>query len=396
MRVRHGTSLTPIDQGFVEAKRARMLELYGDSIGRTISDLITPALVLDLPAAQRNIDLMADRMKSMASALRPHVKVHKSPALARLQVDCGAAGLSVATVWEALTMVSSGLDDIFIVNTVAGSTQMRVVARLAREHRILVAVDDLEAAEALNSVARGEDSTVAVIIEVDTGMDRAGTDTEEATVELARGLARFSNLRLEGLTGYEGHCSLTPDRDERKAKHGTAMQFFADVIGRLTEEGFDVRIRSAGGTATWEWTAAYPGISEIQAGSYVVMDNFHGRMIAEFDCALTVATTVISRPPDGVIVDAGSKSVGAPNLVTMRAFDLEPVRFDEEHGIFDRRPGAPDLGQVVELIPGYAPSTVNMYDAYHVVDEDEIVDIWPVIPRGPGHVGLAAYASDDP
>jgi D-serine deaminase-like pyridoxal phosphate-dependent protein len=119
------------------------------------------------------------------------------------------------------------------------------------------------------------------------------------------------------------------------------------------------------------------------------MDRFHGEMVDDFEQALTVLTTVISRPADRVIVDAGNKSVGAPSLVSIIDHDLPVHRFDEEHGLFVATPDAGlDIGDVVELIPGYAPATVNWYDAYHVVEDDRVADIWPIIPRGPGHGGL--------
>jgi D-serine deaminase-like pyridoxal phosphate-dependent protein len=119
------------------------------------------------------------------------------------------------------------------------------------------------------------------------------------------------------------------------------------------------------------------------------MDHFHGAMIGGFEAALTVLTTVISRRPDRVIVDAGNKSMGAPALATIRDHDLDNLRFDEEHGIFVAT-AQDDLrvGDVVELVPGYAPGTVNWYDAYHVIEDDRVVDVWPIVPRGPGHGGL--------
>jgi D-serine deaminase-like pyridoxal phosphate-dependent protein len=130
-------------------------------------------------------------------------------------------------------------------------------------------------------------------------------------------------------------------------------------------------------------------VTEIQAGSYAVMDNFHKPMAGEFEHAVTVLATVISRPPDRVIVDAGNKSLGAPALSTIVGHDNAGFRFDEEHGVFVAGPDEPlRVGDVVELLPGYAPGTVNWYDAYHVVEGDRVVDVWPVIPRGPGHGGL--------
>lgn len=375
--------------GAIHETYDRVRRAYGSAIGRHRRDVVTPALLLDLPVARRNITKMADRIKKMPAGLRPHIKVHKSPELARMQVEAGAIGLSTATVWEAIVLVRSGLDGIFIVNTIAGREKLAALAELARDADVMVAVDDATNAADIAAAARAAKSTVGVLIEVDTGMDRAGVDTPEQALELARKLAALEGVRLLGLTGYEGHCSLTPERDLRSAKQRTAMGVLNEVAEELRSAGFPIPIVSAGGTATWDWTANTPGVTEIQAGSYAVMDNFHFPMAGDFEHALIVLTTVISRPPDRVIVDAGNKSLGAPALSTMRGHDLTAMRFDEEHGIFEADPGYPlKVGDVVELIPGYAPGTVNWYDAYHVIEGDHVVDVWPVIPRGPGHGGL--------
>jgi D-serine deaminase-like pyridoxal phosphate-dependent protein len=169
------------------------------------------------------------------------------------------------------------------------------------------------------------------------------------------------------------------------------MGFLVEVAEAFEHDGLPCPIRSAGGTATWDWTAAFPGITEIQAGTYVVMDNFHGAMVGGFEHSLTVQATVVSRRPDRVIVDAGNKSVGAGDLASIEGHPLRPFRFDEEHGIFDASAGSTlKLGDIVRLVPGYSPSTVNWFDAFHVVEDEVVVDVWPVIPRGPGHHGLVA------
>jgi D-serine deaminase-like pyridoxal phosphate-dependent protein len=375
--------------GAIQETYDRVKRAYGSAIGRHRRDVVTPALLLDLPAARRNITKMADRIKKMPAGLRPHIKVHKSPELARLQIDAGAIGLSTATVWEAIVLVRSGLDSIFIVNTIAGREKLAALADLARDADVMVAVDDATNAADIAAAARAAKSTVGVLIEVDTGMDRAGVDTPEQAVELARKVAALEGVRLFGLTGYEGHCSLTPERELRSTRQRAAMSMLVMAAEKLKAAGLPSPIVSAGGTATWDWTATTPGVTEIQAGSYVVMDNFHAPMAGDFEKAITVLSTVISRPPDRVIVDAGNKSLGAPALSTIRGHDLKGFRFDEEHGIFEADPGYPlKVGDVVELIPGYAPGTVNWYDAYHVIEGDHVVDVWPVIPRGPGHGGL--------
>jgi D-serine deaminase-like pyridoxal phosphate-dependent protein len=377
--------------GAIQETRDRVKRAYGSAIGRNRHDLITPALILDLPVARRNITKMADRLKSMPARLRPHIKVHKSPELARMQVDAGAIGISTATVWEAIVMVSSGLDSIFVVNTVAGREKLAALAAIARDAEVMVAVDGAKNAAEIAAAATAAGSTIGVLIEVDTGMDRAGVDTSEQAVELARRLTAMDGIKLLGVTGYEGHCSLTPERDLRSQRQKAAMSMLVDSAEKIRAAGLPSPIVSAGGTATWDWTATTPGITEIQAGSYAVMDNFHAPMAGDFEKAITVLSTVISRPPDRVIVDAGNKSLGAPALTTIRGHDLAGMRFDEEHGLFIAGASYPlHVGDVVELVPGYAPGTVNWYDAYHVVDGDRVVDIWPVIPRGPGHGGLIA------
>jgi D-serine deaminase-like pyridoxal phosphate-dependent protein len=364
---------------------------YGTAIGQRRDELITPALVLDVDAAQRNIDHMASELKRMGGAtIRPHYKTHKSPDLARRQLQAGAGGLSMATVWEAAILAAAGMDDLFVVNMVAHPDKVRVLAELARDHRVLVAVDEAANAATLSAAAVTAGSTLGIMVEVDTGMDRCGVDDAADCLAVARQVMDMPGLRFEGITGYEGHCTLTPDNELRHERQREAMKFFTGVAELLEADGIGCPIRSAGGIATWNWTAAYPGMTEIQAGTYVVMDNFHGRMVPDFEHSLTIQATVISRQSGKIIVDAGNKSVADPADVTMVGHDYKVLRFDEEHGIFDATGGSPlRVGDPVALVPGYSPSTVNWYDAYHVVHEDVVVDIWPIIPRGPGHHGIS-------
>src|SRR6478672_8974164 len=189
---------------------------YGDDIGTRREELITPALVLDIDAAQRNIDHMASELKQLGRAtIRPHYKTHKSPDLARRQLKAGAGGLSMATVWEAAVLAAAGMDDLFVINTVAHPAKLRALAELARDHRILVAVDEAANAAAASAAAVTAGSTLGIMVEVDTGMDRCGTDNAADCLTVAREVMDLPGLRFEGITGYEGHCSMTPDHDLR-------------------------------------------------------------------------------------------------------------------------------------------------------------------------------------
>ena len=384
-------TVTPGRTAIIDAATKRVQAMYGGAVGRKRQDLITPALVLDVGALQRNIDRMAARIAELPAGIRPHIKVHKSPEIGRRQMAAGSLGLCTATVWEAMVMFEAGIDDLFVVNTIAGPDKIRALAELARDAKVRVAVDDAANANALSKAAVAAGSTLGIMIEVDTGMDRAGVDDGDAALKLARHVLGLPNLRFDGITGYEGHCSLTPERDLRLEKQRAAMALFTGVADRLIAAGIEVPVLSAGGTGTWEWTASHPRLTEVQAGTYAVMDMFHGHMSPGFEHSLTVQATVISKPHGHIIVDAGNKSMGAGGLATIVGYPYESFRFDEEHGIFNAPADSPlKVGDSVALVPGYSPGTVNWYDAYHVVKDDVVVDIWPVVPRGPGHNGLLA------
>ena len=374
----------------LERQRALIYAMYGDMIGRRVDEVPTPALLVDLAAAERNIARMASLLQTMPAEIRPNTKSHKSVELAARQVSAGAIGLSVGTVWEAVALAWAGLDNLLVVNTVAHPEKIRVLVELARDHHVLVAVDEAANAAELSAAANVAGSQLGVMIEVDTGTDRVGVDTGDAAIALAKEILTLDNLCLEGVTAYQGHWSFESDEELLVVKHRAAMDMFIQIADRMESLGLPCQLRSAGGTVGWNLTAERPGITEIQAGTYVLMDNFHGRRVpGGFEQALTISTTVISCPPNRLLVDAGNKSVGVDGAPSLVAFDLEVLRFDEEQGVFVAGPDVDvPVGSLLRLIPGSAPGTVNLYDNYYVIADDEVVDVWPVFPRGPDHNGL--------
>ena len=347
---------------------------YGRAIGQRRDELITPALVLDIDAAQRNIDHMASELKQMGAAtIRPHYKTHKSPDLARRQLQAGAGGLSMATVWEAAILAAAGMDDLFVVNTVAHPAKLRVLAELARGHRVLVAVDEAENAASASAAAVTAGSTLGIMVEVDTGMDRCGTDNAADCLALARQVADLPGLRFEGITGYEGHCSMTPDHDLRHERQRAAMKFFTDVAGQLEADGIPCPIRSAGGIATWNWTAAYPGVTEIQAGTYVVMVNHDGWCPSEHSLHRRRSSRARQQGHRKQQVDAD------PTDVTMVGHDHPVLRFDRTRHL-DAADGS-HFGSVTgRLVPGTAEHS-ELVRRLPRTQGDIVVDIWPVIAR---------------
>jgi len=370
-----------------------MRAAYGSAIGQKRDELVTPALILDLDAARRNIAFMAERMGAMPARLRPHVKVQKSPELAKLQVEAGAIGVCTATVWEAIVMSRAGIGDVLIANEVCGRGKVKALAEAAKEGRLTVAVDNAPNAADLSNAALAAGSKLEVLIEVDVGMGRGGVRSPEDAVALARRVDELPGLRLRGVQGYEGHCMREPDRGVRVEKAQAAMAYLGEVIDRLAAAGFECEVVSAGGTGTYDITGANPRVTEIQAGSYVFMDNFHGNLVSGFSRALTVLGTVMSQHGDTIVLDSGRKSIGIDFVLpTMVEYPFYQARyFAEEHALFDVDDRCElQLGDTAELIPGYAPTTVNLYDVYHVVEDGVVVDIWPIIPRGPGHGGILA------
>jgi len=374
----------------IDQAHERVRAMYGSAIGRKRNELVTPALILDLEILRRNLALMAELMKTKPAKLRPHIKVHKSPDIAHMQMQAGAIGIGTATIWEAIVIARTGVTDVFVINEVVGSEKIRAAALLSREVPLKVAVDDISNVEALSKAAREAGSEVGCMIEVDTGMRRCGVSSPDEALRLARRITELPGLRLDGLTGYEGHCSLEFHKAKREYMARQAMDYFVSVADLLIHNGFACPILSAAGTGTWEITAANPRITEIQPGSYAANDGYHVRLDPRFRQATTVLASIISRRPDRIVTDAGNKTVGAAEAV-LKDFDYPVLRYDEEHGIFSTYDSCPlKVGDTVELFPGYTPFAVNYFDVYHVVERDTVVDLWPVLPRGPEHGGLLA------
>jgi D-serine deaminase-like pyridoxal phosphate-dependent protein len=376
----------------------RVRDLYGSAIGRDRHDVVTPALVIDRGILLENLRYMESRLPGLHARLRGHVKNHKSPHVARLQLEHGAFGICAATIWEAIVMVRAGADDVLVANQLVDPAKRRAAALLAREANVIVNVDDAGDAEALSAAAVAAGSTIGVLVEVDTGMHRAGADSPDEALAVARRVQALPGLRMDGLSGYEGHCSMEMDHDRRHEKQAAAMDYLVAVADLLEANGIPNPILSAAGTATAFWTGANPRITELQLGSYAAMDDYHYLMEPRFKKATSAVVTVISRRRDRVVLNLGKKTFGAADVGSLPAYprivgyeELPPYRFDEEHATYEADAScALKVGDVVDFHLGYTPFAVNYFDAYHVVEDGTVTDIWPILPRGPLHGGLLA------
>jgi D-serine deaminase-like pyridoxal phosphate-dependent protein len=372
------------------AARDRIEQQYGQHRGTPLAALQTPALVVDADVMHRNIATMLAALDGQTAKLRPHTKVQKCPDIALLQVAAGAIGVTVATIWEAAAMAAAGVPSILVANEVVGAEKITFAAQLAGQTDLAIAVDDQGNIADLSAAATAAGSTLGVLIDLDVGMARCGARSPEQALELARQVHTAPGLDLRGVQAYEGHCMLEPDRDTRTRLATEATSYAAGVKDLLLADGLPASTLSAGGTGTYNITGTNPAVTELQAGSFVFMDAFHGNLVPGFEVSLTVLTSVMARHGDTVIFDAGRKSIGIDFVSPpIQGYSYEARYYAEEHALFDTDPSfAARIGDRVRLVCGYAPTTVNLHDVLFAVQGDQVVDVWPVFPRGPQHSGF--------
>ena len=362
--------------------------VYRIEPGMLIAELDTPALLVDLDALERNIIKMADFFSNRPVALRPHAKTHKCPQIALRQLAAGAIGITCAKVAEAEVMAAAGVRDILIANQVTGEVKIDRLTDLAAHADLMVAVDYGANVADLAAACKAKGVVLRVLVEVDIGMGRCGVTPGEAALTLARQVADEAQLQFAGLMGYEGHLVMVEDRGERRQRVGEAFMALAETRDLLEQNGLQVAIVSGGGTGTYDLTSQVPAVTEIQAGSYVFMDSTYRRIRPEFEPALTVLTTVVSRSDPGrLVTDAGlkmmTKEFGWPQPLDVPFASVQYL--SEEHGVLSlARPEEVALrpGDKVRFLPSHCCTTVNLHDVFHVVQDGRLVDCWPVAGRG--------------
>jgi D-serine deaminase-like pyridoxal phosphate-dependent protein len=353
-----------------------------------VEELDTPALLLDLEAFERNLARMAAFFADKPASIRPHSKTHKCPQIAWRQLESGAIGITCAKVSEAEVMADAGVRDILVANQVVGWTKIDRATDLAARCELTVAADDGDNVQQLAEACTAKEVTLRILVEVDVGMGRCGVAPGKPALDLARQVAATPGLELAGVMGYEGHLVMVEDPAERAARVRLAFEPLADTVALLEREGLPVSIVSCGGTGTYDITGSLPFVTEIQCGSYVVMDGTYRKIQPEFETALTVLTTVVSRPvPERVVVDAGLKAMssefGWP--VVLDGAGVSVRHLSEEHGVLDlAEAGGLDCspGDKIRFLPSHCCTTINLHDTFHVIQDGQLVDLWPIAARG--------------
>jgi D-serine deaminase-like pyridoxal phosphate-dependent protein len=332
-----------------------------------LTTVATPSMLIDIAAAERNIGRAADYYRNRAAKLRPHFKAHKISSLMAMQIDAGGcSGVTCATAYEAEILAEKGFDNILVANQVADPAGLQALARAAFSKSVSVAVDCLSHVEMLQATAEAAGVTFGVLIEIDVGMGRCGLN--------------FGST----LQGYEGHAVGREDRDIRRTMVWQCQEILRAEKHRLEQAGFECPVVSGGGTGSWDLAAEAGVLTEIQAGSYVLMDAKYAAIGLPFENALFCCSTLISRrSPDAGVLNAGLKSLSAEFGVPRPAHgDFTVLSLADEHARIRPRADWPGrVGDPVLLIPLHIDPTLNLHDVVAVYRPDGTGDNWAVDGR---------------
>jgi D-serine deaminase-like pyridoxal phosphate-dependent protein len=317
------------------------------------------------------------------TGVRPHGKTHKSPLIARMQLDRGAVGLCCAKLGEAEVMADAGIGPLLITTEIAGAPKVARLVALRRRATVMAAVDDMDVARVLSDAMRAADLLLDVLVDVNVGQERTGVAPDGAG-ELAACIASLKGLRLRGIQAYEGHLQHVYQEAERRTKWRACADRMLAAMERITRQGLMVEIVSTAGTGTCAFAAELPEVTEVQAGSYPFMDSDYARVEGlPYESSLTVLASVVSRQRgDTAVIDAGWKalSTDAGMPAVKGRPELEYVTKGDEHGGVRGARMLP--GERIELVPSHCDTTVNLYDEYVCVRKGVVEAIWPISARG--------------
>jgi len=372
-------------------------ELHAGLVGQQGSrlSLNTPALIIDLDALTRNIAVMAAFARKHGVQLRPHIKTHKSPEIARRQLAAGAIGICCAKIGEAEVMVDDGVTSgLYVTSPVVSPSAIARLTRLnARTHGLMCAVDNVVNVRALAAAA--SDKPIEVVIDIDPGIHRTGVCSPEQAVVVLEAIRAAPSLRYRGVQCYCGAQQHILDFTERRAAMRTCAIIIRSVIEALTLAGAPPEIVSGGGTGTHRIDVELGLFTELQVGSYVLMDDQYRACdltgdgaASPFETALMVDTRVVSSNTPGLVtVDAGFKALATdadpPTVLSGADQGARYVFMGDEHGgVFPVKEHPPALGDIITLAAPHCDPTVNLYDTYHVVRGDTLHALWPIVARG--------------
>lgn len=362
-----------------------------DFIGTNVEDLPSPVVLIDLPTVRRNIAAMAAHADALGIALRPHWKTTKSAQAARLQLEAGSSGHTVATAAEALALADAGFSDIFWAYPTVGPHRVAAALDVAQRSRLIVGPDSAAAARPLAEAAAERGIEVEVRLEVDTGVNRTGVDPDTA-LRVAKELSRMTGIRLEGIYMHEGHVQgVGPDSALRERTGLAAGQLLAEVAAEIRAGGIELHSVSVGSTAGVRSAPTVAGITEARPGTYAYGDENQVSIgtIAPDEAAMSVLSRVISvERGDPVLVDAGIKAMSSDGSMhgdgRIGTVVSDPggviVAGHEEHGFLRGSRGL-RIGDLVSIRPNHACGLTNMHSQVFVAEKGIVVDLWEALGR---------------
>ena len=369
------------------------MSLY--EVGLHKNDIDTPALLVDLEIMERNLHKMADYFKGISTKIRPHMKVHKAtPVLAHMQLEAGGAvGVTCAKLAEAEVMAASGIRDILVANQVVGARKINRLVSVATYSDVMVAVDDEENVRQLSEAAQAKGTTIRVLVEVNIGNNRCGLEPGEPVLRLARTVDDAPGLDFTGLMGYDGHCSFAVEPADRPACSRKANEQLVQARTYLEDAGLEIQIVSGGGTHTYDTVASFPEITEVQVGTYLLMDTAFHESGVDFEPSLSILSSVISRPSWPRCGDLGhyrcrkkrdGHLLGLPEVKRPSGAELFSV--PQEHGRLELEGEALELQPAdnVELHVRDANGTVNLYDKFYAMRGEFVEAVWEISRQGKG------------
>jgi D-serine deaminase-like pyridoxal phosphate-dependent protein len=352
--------------------------------GTPVAALDTPALLLDLDTLDANLGFLQRECQQRSIALRIHFKSLKCGGLARYLTGRGVTGFLAAKLNEVETLQSAGVRDILLANEIVTPNKIARLASLARSGDLSVCVDDATNVRNIGAAVTQAGATLGVLIEVDVGMRRCGVAPGPAAVDLARVIQTTPGLRFLGLQGYEGHLQQIANADERKTRCLAAVGPLIETRHLLEAAGIPVPVVTGGGTGTWEFYAGIAGVTEIQPGSFLLMDCFYHRLRPEFACSLSILTTVVSRRENWYVLDAGSKAIsqdfGLPEIKD-RATE-RVAKLAEEHTRVEVDGPLPEIGSQREVLPAHCCATMNLHRTAVAVRSGKVEAVWPIESSG--------------
>ncbi|EGU88721.1 hypothetical protein FOXB_00760 [Fusarium oxysporum f. sp. conglutinans Fo5176] len=363
--------------------------MYSPKVGDSIDSLDTPSMIVDLDVMEANIKKLMDRLLPTGCNIRPHLKTSKSAIVAKKLVAAGAKGGCVAKLSEAEAIAAAGFTDLLITCEIVGPAKVKRLVELFKKHReIRIVVDDERAATAINDALEksGIEDPISVLIDLDVGLHRTGTQPEGA-LPLAKHISTLKQMRLIGVQGYEGHLQHLPDFEDRKKQCLESMKILTDTAQALKNEGFNIDVVTTGGTGTADFCATVPGVTELQPGSFIFMDTDYRNAIGTYySHSLSFLATVVSKQGERqVTIDTGLKSLTTDSgLAECKDQRYSYFQLGDEHGALTWEEGTPalDVGDRVEMIPSHIDPTVNLHDFYYAYRNGVIEEIWPVDSRG--------------